>query len=272
MITILLLSPYKKNKIYLQSPTYFRIYDYCKFLSNNYPNFELVDDPKKANIEIIIYPNNPDGKLSSPKTLKNKIKSLIIFFSIYLYLYFFINKSKYNEAIQKMKKNINTVIKNNNIFFVIKNLSQMFGSQGYRISWCYVSNLNFISKYNNQIISSNGISSITVNLFNNQLKNINLNYVFELYSNFIRKRIKQIKIIFDKIEKKYNTIKIISFLPFIFIHDNKYLLYKFLKKNNIIVPLGNIFNTNKNYIRINIFLLDDDYKYLINILNKFILN
>lgn len=268
MYFILVGLPIKKKKIYLEKPTYPVFYSVIEYLNKSYPgHFTLVDNPLDANVEYIIFPNNPDGQLFTPKTLNNK-KSFIIYDTVYLYPHYFIKITDYYKAITIINKQILKINYKNKNFMIIQNLTQMSSCAGYRMSWCYISNpslCNIIQKWTG---FNNGISSIIADIFNQQLKIIDWNFLFKKFRIITKQRIKMFNSLFNLISKK-TKIKLISYLPFLLVYDPQLKLYNYLLSNNIIVLIGNKFGISNDFLRIPIYISNINYDILCNNLKSF---
>lgn len=271
MFYILMALPLKKKKIYIHKPTYVRLNNFCNFLNQAYPDqFILVDNPKEANVEYIIFPNNPDGKLNETKTVDNK-KTFIIIDLVYLYPHFFLTKKNYQKAMTCIQNQIRKINSKNKDFILIKNLTQMSSVAGYRISWAYVSNKALIDRLQESVKISHGFSSITVNQFHQQVSDIRWNALFESFSKITKKRTKVFESLFEKISQK-SKIKVISLVPFICLYDPGLILFNYFISNEILVLLGSQMGIENEYIRIPVFMKNTEYQAVVNCLKSFLDN
>lgn len=261
MFFSILAIPLNKKCIYLPSPCYPRIYQFCKMLSIQYPkNFQIVDDPSKANIEVIILPNNPDGKIYPLKTLKQE--SYVIIDYVYCYPHFFHNNKDFQKCLDHSKKIIGKMNKYKKPYVLIKNLTQLVGVPSYRLSWAYVSDLVFKNIIYNYVFVNNGVSKFSVEIFDKQLQHINFDTLFKNYYKITKKRVAILK-------KCLKNIKYKSLIPFITIKDKDLKLYNHLLKNGIKVMTGDKMNTSKEILRIPVFMEDKIFKELVETIKDY---
>lgn len=237
----------KRRKITIRScmnPPYYALH---KEIASAVKDCEWIDNINTdVDIEVIVSPNNPDGRISIP-TRKAQFKLLD---SVYDVPQFTGQRISVNEWKHSYH--------NTETFCEVASLSKI-GLPGLRLGYALVKN-KLIASLMNQYIQniSLGLNTWALRGFTSRYNDIFDN---DLYTNVyqdIQTRQMQIRQLLPNICISTKNV------PFVFLKMPK----KIFDELKIIVRVGSEFSTNDSYLRISLMINDDDWTELLNRLNS----
>lgn len=237
----------KKRKITVKSciiPPYYALH---KEIASAVKDCEWIDDINTAvDIEVIVSPNNPDGRISIPSR-KSQFRLLD---SVYDVPQFTGKRVSVNEWKHSYH--------NTETFCEVASLSKV-GLPGLRLGYALVKN-KLIASLMDQYIQniSLGLNTWALKGFTSRYNDIFNN---ELYTNVyqdIQMRQTQIRQLLPNVCISTKNV------PFVFLKMSK----KIFDELKIIVRIGSEFSTNDNYLRISLMISNDDWVELLNRLSS----